>query len=229
MFIKRLTLLVVGLIVLLGGSYWFYTTQIAKTNDVAVTSTESKTSSDSKTNEESSSISLESSSTNAMESDVAIESSSEVAENTAPELPEQPPTPNIEMLTQDGETVYLKDLLADGQPTIINIWASWCPPCKEEMPLFEEYAQKYNEDIRFIMLNATQSRPTETQEVALNYLEEEGLDLPIYFDVDFNSQIAFGARSLPTTIVIDENGDVIVYYPGQVTETTMEQFISYII
>ncbi|MGX7348962.1 TlpA family protein disulfide reductase [Dolosicoccus paucivorans] len=226
---KRLVLLMTGLIVLLGGSYWFYTTQTTSTNDVAVETSESKTMVGSESTIESSSLSSKSSDIAEIESNTALESNSEVAKETAPELPEQPPTPNIEMLTEEGETVYLKDLLADGQPTIINIWASWCPPCKEEMPLFEEYAEKYSEDIRFIMLNATQSRPTETQEVALNYLEEEGLNLPVYFDIDFNSQIAFGARSLPTTVVIDENGDVIIYYPGQVTEATMDQFINYII
>ena len=224
---KRLVLLISGLLILLGGSYWFYTAHLAL--DEKVNSSAVETNNVESSQEELSTESIALNSTQGQEETETQSVEEETTKEQMADLPEQPPTPNIEMMTIEGETVYLKDLLADGKPAILNIWASWCPPCKEEMPIFEEYSEQYKDNIHFIMLNATQSRPTETVDAALTYLETEGLNLPIYFDIDFNGQIAFGARTLPTTIVIDNKGDVLVYYPGQVTSNTMDQFINYII
>ena len=104
-----------------------------------------------------------------------------------------------------------------GKPTIINIWASWCPPCREEMPYFLEAYRQYGDKVNFVMINATGSHPDETAEKAQAYLKEAGLtDLPIYYDDQRQNQIAFNAVSLPTTYILNAKGEIIKRGQGSV-------------
>ena len=113
--------------------------------------------------------------------------------------------PNLEMRDAFGNIVQLHDLI--DKPAIINFWASWCPPCIEEMPYFQSQYDQHKDEIDFIMLNATGSRPTETIEAANQFLREQNLQLPVYFDPDLKSQIQLGIVTLPTTYVINRRGE----------------------
>lgn len=131
--------------------------------------------------------------------------------------------PETTYLNANDEQIALSDNL--GKPTIINIWATWCPPCREEMPLFEEAYQNYGNDINMVMINALGSRPTETKEVALDFADEINLSMPIYFDDELNNQLIFGASSLPLTALLDENGIVIELIRGQIAPAKLKQLI----
>lgn len=93
------------------------------------------------------------------------------------------------------------------------------------MPLFEEAYQTYGSDLNIVMINALESRPTETKEVALAFADEINLSMPIYFDTDLQNQLVFGATTLPLTALLDENGTVIEIVRGQVSPAKLQQLI----
>lgn len=130
--------------------------------------------------------------------------------------------PNTHLII-DGEEKRLHDLL--GKPMIINLWASWCPPCREEMPAFQANYDEYSEDVNFVMLQATDSRNTETIEAGLAFAEEMGLTMPVYHDVDFENQIVFGVNMLPMTIVLDEDGMLVDIVRGMVSQAKLQSLI----
>lgn len=130
--------------------------------------------------------------------------------------------PNTDLQDPFGNIVSLHSQL--DKPTIINVWASWCPPCRQEMPYFQEQYDLHKDSINFIMLNATGSRPTETIEAANAYLRENDFSFPVYYDPQFNNQFQLGVNSLPSTYFIDQNGQYSRYI-GMIPEATLKFII----
>ena len=156
-----------------------------------------------------------------------------------PEIKEQtgekPMTVNFQMTDSNGETVNFDDF--KGKPIVLNFWASWCPPCKIEMPYFEAMNEKYGEDVQFIMLNATDGQ-RETEETAKKYIEESGYKFPVFYDfvTDEDNQKEFqlaaytyGIRAMPTTFFIDTEGYVQAAYQGAISEKILETEIQKIV
>jgi len=131
--------------------------------------------------------------------------------------------PNFSMEDWDGNVVRLADFA--GKPIILNFWASWCGPCKSEMPDFEEAYKKYGDDIHFIMLNCTVS---DSMEDAKTLIEDSGYTFPVYFDTTGEASYSYGASSIPMTFFIDEKGNLITYARGALTAELLEKGISYI-
>lgn len=132
--------------------------------------------------------------------------------------------PNNSLLDAEGNEVKLHDFI--GKPMIINLWASWCPPCREEMPYFESAYQEYGDEVNFIMLNATDSRGTESIEVANEFLEEIGAEFPVYYDLEFENQLVFGSNMLPMTIVLNEDGSIHEYIRGTVSQAKLDSVVT---
>ncbi|MGX7108086.1 TlpA family protein disulfide reductase [Facklamia miroungae] len=126
----------------------------------------------------------------------------------------------------DVESVLIKDQTEKtiqlsenfGRPMVINVWATWCPPCRKEMPYFQRAWEQYQGDIDFYMINATHSKPGETSEAVNEYVAELDLNLPIYFDVNFSTMLALQATFLPTTIFINADGEVVHHQLGLMGE-----------
>lgn len=126
----------------------------------------------------------------------------------------------------DGAEVNLSGFY--GKPIIINFWATWCPYCIEEMPLFEEKYIEYKDDIHFLMIDAVDGR-RETKEKGQKYIEDNGYTFPVYFDMDLDATKVYEAYSLPTTVFIDKDGYIIAYQPGALTEDLFEIGLSLIL
>ena len=168
-------------------------------------------------NQESASVAVSTNSSEASSSQVASSTSSSSQAVRGVNKPERkgPSAPDTKLLDELGNTIALSSKF--GKPTIINIWASWCPPCREEMPYFLEAYRQYGDKVNFVMINATGSHPDETAEKAQAYLKEAGLtDLPIYYDDQRQNQIAFNAVSLPTTYILNAKGEIIKRGQGSV-------------
>jgi len=125
------------------------------------------------------------------------------------------PAPDFIMLDAEGEEVSLSDFF--GKPIVLNFWASWCPPCKAEMPHFEE-AYKNNPDVQFIMLNVTAS---DSMSEAKRLISDKGYTFPVYFDADGMASYMYGASSLPTTFFIGADGNLVTYGVGQLSEASL--------
>lgn len=130
----------------------------------------------------------------------STETSSESEEDRYADLDE---APDFRMLNSDMEEMSLSDLY--GKPIVINFWASWCPPCKRELPIFQEAYDEYGDRVNFVMLDlADGSR--ETIDAGEEYVASQGFDFPLYFDFLVEGALAYGTFSIPVTVVITENG-----------------------
>ena len=133
--------------------------------------------------------------------------------------------PNFTVYDLDGNEVNLTDFF--GKPIIVNFWASWCGPCKMEMPDFNEAYQTYKDDITFLMVNMTDGS-RETVEKASTFIEESGYIFPVYYDTEYSAAITYSVSSLPTTYFIDADGYLIAHARGAIDGTTLQKGIDMI-
>ena len=136
-------------------------------------------------------------------------------ESTAPSETADTSAPDFVMYDKDGDAVRLSDF--EGKPVILNFWASWCGPCKSEMPELEAAYQEYGSQIHFLMVNLTDGT-NETVESASSYIAGQGYNFPVYYDTGFSGATAYGVSSIPLTLFIDANGDMVAYYLGAMSE-----------
>ena len=134
--------------------------------------------------------------------------------------------PDFSVLDREGEEVSLSDFI--GKPVILNFWASWCGPCKSEMPEFEAAYQKYREEIQFMMVNLTDGS-RETVETAAEYIAGEGYTFPVFFDTESDAAITYGATSIPDTYFVDAEGHLVAYgsgaLSGEILQSGMEMIL----
>lgn len=134
--------------------------------------------------------------------------------------------PDFTVLDMAGNEVNLSDFF--GKPIIINFWATWCGPCKSELPAFNNMYEKYKDDVHFLFVNLTDGS-RETMEGVTQFMEEEGYTFPVYFDTTMQAATTYGAYSIPMTFLIDAKGVPVHSQMGAMPEETIEQFIEILI
>jgi len=112
---------------------------------------------------------------------------------------------DIEITDMDGNKVMLFDY--KGKPIVINFWASWCGPCKSEMPEFQTAFEEYGDKIQFVMLNLTDGSQ-ETEETAKEFIKEEKFTFPVFFDKELEGASLYNIYSIPETYFIDKDGNI---------------------
>nr|WP_319474661.1 TlpA disulfide reductase family protein [uncultured Sphaerochaeta sp.] len=138
------------------------------------------------------------------------------------EAEEAPKMPDIPLFTLDGEETSF-DAVRQGKPAIINYFASWCPPCKQELPHFQAAYDTYGDEISFIFLNAMDGQ-RETLETITKFMEEFPFTGPVYTDEGIFAYI-FQTNSLPTTVFFNADGSIANGYLGYVSETALQENI----
>ncbi|MCL2122055.1 MAG: redoxin domain-containing protein [Clostridiales bacterium] len=138
---------------------------------------------------------------------------------------ERIPAPDFIVQDAEGNPVALSDLA--GNPVVLNFWASWCPPCRSEMPEFNRVYEELGDTVQFMMINAVGSRG-ETKEDGLRYIAEEAFTFPVYFDMEQEAVIEYGIRAFPTSIFIDAEGYVVAGVEGAINEETLKRGITMI-
>jgi thiol-disulfide isomerase/thioredoxin len=133
--------------------------------------------------------------------------------------------PDFAVVDADGNEVKLSDFF--GKPIVLNFWASWCGPCKSEMPDFNEAYLELGEGIQFLMVNMTDG-DRETLEIAKAFITDAGYSFPVLYDVNFDAAITYGVSSLPTTYFIDAEGNLVAYGMGAMNAETLQQGINMI-
>lgn len=138
------------------------------------------------------------------------------------------PAPDFTCLDGEGNKVTLSEHLG-AVPVVLNFWASWCPPCRSEMPDFDKVAAEYPSDtLRFFMVDmvGTSGSYIETREKAQEYLKGEGFAFTAWFDEDQQALTAYGITAFPTTVFIDADGNVEGAYRGAMTEEMLRGYLS---
>ena len=125
------------------------------------------------------------------------------------------------MLDMEGGEVKLSDFV--GKPIILNFWASWCGPCKMEMPEIQKFYEEYGEEIHFLLVSVDESLDT-----AKAFIAENGYTFPVYFDASSLGAYTYGASSIPLTFFIDAEGNLTAYYMGAMTESILQQGVDMI-
>ncbi|MBD9456718.1 TlpA family protein disulfide reductase [Pseudomonas sp. PDM05] len=122
--------------------------------------------------------------------------------------------PDIALRNANGETVQLADY--KGGPLVINLWATWCPPCRREMPVLER-AQRQRPDVTFLFVNQAESM----QSVS-TFLATQGLTLDnMLFDASGRLGQAVGSMALPTTLFYQADGRLIHSHLGELSQASL--------
>lgn len=120
-------------------------------------------------------------------------------------------------LLDSGERIELSSLR--GKPVFINFWATWCLPCREEMPAIQAL---YDEHPGAFHVVAVSDEPAETVRA---YVEEFGFTFPIYLDPRGEMGRAYHVLAMPTSLFLDEAGVIRARHIGQMTREQMEQYL----
>ncbi|MBE6731335.1 MAG: TlpA family protein disulfide reductase [Ruminococcaceae bacterium] len=133
-----------------------------------------------------------------------------------------PLAPDFTVYDINGNKIKLSDFI--GKKVIVNFWASWCGPCKNEMPDFQKAYEKYGNDIVFMMVNMTDGS-SETVDSAKSFIEKSGYTFPIYFDKDESALYAYYVYSIPATYFISSDGTLASYARGMINEEALTKGI----
>ncbi len=130
------------------------------------------------------------------------------------------PAPDFTIYDADGNEVKLSDFL--GTPVVLNFWATWCPPCKAEMPHFQTAYVKYGYKIQFLMVNTG----GETVSVVENFINKKGYSFPVFYDTNYDAAETYGISGIPTTFFITADGYISSYVIGSIAGDALNQEIA---
>ncbi|MDR1538787.1 MAG: TlpA family protein disulfide reductase [Clostridiales bacterium] len=133
--------------------------------------------------------------------------------------------PDFTVWDADGNSFKLSDLA--GKPVVLNFWASWCPPCKSEMPEFNEVYREIGNDVAFMMVDLVDGQ-RETKEAGAKHVEDQGFSFPVYYDASQEAAYSYGIASIPTTFFIDKDGYIVTGAQGAISAETLRKGIELI-
>lgn len=126
------------------------------------------------------------------------------------------PLPPLTLESLEGRAVSLAGFA--GKPTVVNLWATWCPPCQREMPVLQQ-AQAANPDVNIVFVNQGEASPA-----IAAFLDRHGLALRhVLVDPQRRTGAALGHRALPTTLFFDAHGRLADTRIGELSQATLSQ------
>ncbi|MBR4749303.1 MAG: TlpA family protein disulfide reductase [Abditibacteriota bacterium] len=129
--------------------------------------------------------------------------------------------PDFTVTDQKGSKVSFSSML--GKPVIVNIWATWCGPCKMELPDFQKASLKYSDRITFMMVNLTTG--DETEQTVRKFMKDNGYTFPVYYDTEQSADGAYQVTGIPTTIFIDAEGNIVSKQIGMLSGEELQEGI----
>jgi len=131
------------------------------------------------------------------------------------------PAPELTLTDADGVSRSLADYR--GQVVLVNLWATWCQPCKEEMPALQSFYDKYREQ-GFVVIAVNDGDPTAD---VLQFVKDYQLTFPVWLDPTYiATEQAFKTLNLPSSFVIDRSGRIRLQWVGGISRKTLETHVS---
>jgi thiol-disulfide isomerase/thioredoxin len=118
--------------------------------------------------------------------------------------------PDFTLDDTDGNSVALADQVAEGEVILLNFWATWCPPCRLEMPLLDELQETYGKDgLRILAINVGEDQAT-----VESFLSQRPVSFQVLMDTDQRIAARYHVEAFPTTVLLDDEGKVIEVIEG---------------
>lgn len=134
------------------------------------------------------------------------------------------PSPELTLTDLQGITHSLAEYR--GQVVLVNLWATWCPPCKAEMPTLQAYHDKYAAD-GFTVIAINDGDPTAD---VIQFVQEYQLTFPVWLDPTYiATEQAFKTMNLPSSFVIDRGGTIRLFWVGEISAKMLEKYVTPII
>jgi thiol-disulfide isomerase/thioredoxin len=130
------------------------------------------------------------------------------------------PAPALALTDLEGNSVSLQNLR--GGYTLVNHWATWCPPCKAEMPTLLEYYDDYRH-LGFTIVAIDAGEPVD---VVAQYVKQNRLTFPVWPDPEQKGMDAFKENYLPSSYLIDPTGQVVLYWGGAISRKLLDQYVT---
>ena len=143
------------------------------------------------------------------------------APTTAPTEPNYPDAPDFTVYDLDGNEVKLSDFF--GKPIVLNFWASWCGPCKAEMPEFQKKYSLIGDEVQFLMINVG-----DDMETAHKYVTKQGFQFPVFYDTNNNASEVYQISSIPMSYFINSEGKIVAQWLGTIDATRLNAYINLI-
>lgn len=131
-------------------------------------------------------------------------------------------TADFTVTDADGGDVKLSDHF--GKPIVVNMWATWCGYCVQELPDFESAYQTYGDEVDFMMVDAGENNATVEAFIAKN-----GYTFPVYYDLQGDAAVAYQVQGIPVTLFIDADGVLVKKQIGMLDAATLQKNIDKII
>ena len=155
--------------------------------------------------------------------------STDAAPATEPEIEYNdkgmPRIPDFTLPGEDGSELTLSDLR--GKKVVMNFWASWCPPCQQEMPDFQRYFTEMvegGEDYALLSINLADG-VQETRENSVKFMQDNGYTFPVHYDETGMVFMMFSDGSIPVTVVMDEEGFLMNGAIGMINHDALMQML----
>lgn len=131
------------------------------------------------------------------------------------------PAPELTLTDSQGVSRSLADYR--GQVVLVNLWATWCPPCKEEMPTLQGFYDAHKAD-GFVIIAINDGDPTAD---VLKFVEDYELTFPVWLDPTYiATEKAFNTLNLPTSFVIDREGTIQLTWVGGISAPMLEKYVT---
>ena len=155
----------------------------------------------------------------------AIEENQSISTGETTEI-ELQAAPDFTVFDKDGNEHKLSDF--KGKPVVLNFWASWCSPCKMEMPDFNEAYKALGNEIQFMMVNLTNGYNGEDFEQASTFMEIQSYEFPVFYDTNEDAGNKYYTYSIPVTYFINADGLLVAQASGAIDAETLQRGIDMI-
>ena len=131
---------------------------------------------------------------------------------------ESKPKPELVLQDIQGKQVSLQQL--QGKPAVVNMWATWCAPCRREMPLLQQ-AQKNHPEVQFVLVNQGEKAPAVTA-----YLQKNQVGVAhVWLDEAMQARSALPYQGLPSTYFLNKKGEIVAHSLGEIKHEQLEQYL----